>query len=121
MKILLDTNFLIYCVKEKIDYIEELRTLIKGEYELIVLDQVIEELQRLSKKAKKYSDKQASELALKLLRLNKIRTIKGLGKNADDSMIKKSKGNIIATVDLDLARQLERTIVVRGRRKLVFR
>ena len=36
MKIILDTNFLIYCAKNKLDYIEKITDLLKEDYELVV-------------------------------------------------------------------------------------
>ena len=121
MKIILDTNFLIYCAKQKIDYAEEIRILIPGKYELVVLSQVIKELKDLEAKAKKYSDREAASLALRLLKLNKVKTTRGKGKLADDAIVKESRGNIIATVDLALARRVEKSIVIKARKRLVLR
>jgi len=45
MKIILDTNFLIYCSKEKLDYVEEIGKFINENYELVVPVQVVEELE----------------------------------------------------------------------------
>ena len=44
MKIILDTNFLIYCAKEKLDYVEAIHDLLNEDYELVVPEQVIDEL-----------------------------------------------------------------------------
>ena len=77
MEVILDTNFLIYCAKEKLDYVDELRDLINENYELVVPEQVIEELERLKIKAKKGKDKNASDLALKILKNNQIKKING--------------------------------------------
>ena len=120
MKVILDTNFLIYCTKQRIDYKEEMVSLVKGKYDIVTSNQVVDELNELKKKAKKYADRQAAELALKLLKVNKIKTIKTKGKDADEGMIKISKGNFIATTDKELKNKVERSIVIKGRKRLGF-
>lgn len=119
--IILDTNFLVYCAKEKIDYKEEIRILVPGKYELVTLSQVIEELEKLKEKSKKYSDKQAADLALKLLKVNQVKVIKGKGKYADEAIINASNDAIVATMDLGLTKYLEKAIIIRAKKKLVFR
>ena len=101
MKIILDTNFLIYCAKKKKDYAEEIGNLLNEEYELVVPLQVIEELKRVSKKKKEKipsekrtarykkttgKDKEAAELALQLLEFNGVKKIMTKGKNVDEGI-----------------------------------
>ena len=43
MKVILDTNFLIYCAKEKRDYFEAIQNMLNENYELVVPEQVIRE------------------------------------------------------------------------------
>jgi rRNA-processing protein FCF1 len=121
MKIILDTNFLVYCAKQKIDYNEEIRILVSGKYDLVVFEQIIRELKYLEEKSKKYSDREAAKLALKLLKVNKVKTLKSKEKTADDAIISKTKGNIVATLDLVLLKKLDRVITIRGKKKLTFR
>ena len=121
MKIILDTNFLVYCAKQKIDYAEDIRSLVQGKYDLFTLDQVILELKDLMENSKKYTDRVAAGLALKLLEVNDVKTVKGMAKSADKSIILLAKGNIVATLDLALTRRLTKTIIIKGKRKLVFR
>ena len=120
-QIILDTNFLVYCAKEKIDYAEEIRMLVTGKYELVTMDMIIKELEKIKKKAKKYIDKQAADLALQLLKTNKVKILKGIGEYADKAIINASAGNIVATLDMGLTDYLERAIIIRGKRKLQFR
>ncbi len=120
-QIILDTNFLVYCAKEKIDYAEELRMLVTGKYELATPDMVIKELEKIKEKAKKYTDKQSANLALQLLKVNNVKIFKGDGEYADKAIINASEGNIVATLDLGLTDYLERAIIIRGKRKLTFR
>jgi len=120
-QIILDTNFLVYCAKEKIDYAEEIRMLIPGKYELVTIDMVIGELEKVKQAAKKYIDKQAANLALQILKANKVKILKGKGEYADKAIINESRGNIVATLDMGLTDYLERAIIIRGNRKLQLR
>ena len=121
VKVLLDTNFLIYCAKQKIDYEEEIKQLVKSKADLYTVSLVVRELRILKEKAKKYSDKESAELALKLLKHNKVKTLRIKAKSADDAIVKSSKNNIVATHDLALAKRVKKAIVIRGKRKLAFR
>lgn len=122
IKVILDTNFLIYCAKQKIDYAEELMALVKGGYELAVPSEVILELEELKRKAKKFNDKQAAEVALKILRLNKVKVPGISAKNADECIKKAARGNIVATLDSELRKKLkaEKVIIIKGRKRLAF-
>lgn len=123
MKIILDTNFLIYCGKGKLDYVEEIGNLINENYDLIVPVQVVEELKRLREKTKKGRDKEASDLALQLLERNKIKKIKAVGKNVDDAILnlaKEDKKNIVCTLDREMRWKLGRVILINRGRKLML-
>jgi len=123
MKIILDTNFLIYCAKEKLDYIEEISNLVNEGYELVVPLQVIEELERLKIKTKKGKDKRASDLALQVLEKNKIKKVKVEGETVDQGIINLSnenKKNIVATLDREMRGILGRVILVNRGKKLML-
>ncbi|MDP1729307.1 MAG: hypothetical protein Q8L27_03845, partial [archaeon] len=92
-------------------------------YELIVPIQVMAELRELSTKAKKFSDRGAAFLALKILDVNKIKILPVEGRYADEAIINLVRiGSIVATLDLELRRKLRnfRKIVIQGNKKLVF-
>lgn len=123
MKIILDTNFLIYCAKEKLDYNEKIQDLVNERYELIVPEQVVEELKRLAKKTKKWSDKEASNLALQLLEKNKIKIIDVKGKKVDDALVnlgKESHKNIVCTLDREMRKELPRVILINKNKRLIL-
>lgn len=126
MKIILDTNFLIYCAKEKLDYIETIRNLLNENYELVVPEQVIKELEKLKgDKLKKVSgkDKAATDLALQLLSVNKVKKIKPVGKNVDEAIInlaKKDNKNIVCTLDREIRHTLGRVILINRGKKLML-
>jgi len=125
MKIILDTNFLIYCAENKIDYKSEIDRLVKEGHNLIVPMQVIEELKELSEKAHKFSDKSASKLALKLLEVNEVNVISAIGNYADKAILDlvKKEGGIVATIDDVLRKKVgmcNRVIVIEGKRKVAW-
>ncbi|MBM3247221.1 PIN domain-containing protein [Candidatus Pacearchaeota archaeon] len=119
-RIILDTNFLVYCAEKKVDYVESINNLMSSGYELVVPNQVVEELMMLASKAKKLSDRSAALLALHLLKHNKIKQIETTGKNADQGIVKISKGNIVATLDRVLKKKVEKSIVLNYKGKLSF-
>ena len=105
---LLDTNFILTCIKQKIDFFEELRFM---GFEIIIPDRVIDELKKLKQ-----------TLALKLLEKNNFKKIILIGKDVDNSIINYAKKNpevLIATLDKELQEKLKnKKIVIRGKRKL---
>lgn len=126
MLIILDTNFLIYCAKNKLDYAEEIHNLINEGYELVVPMQVINELNKLKDdKWKKVSgkDKDAANLALKLLIHNKVKVINADGKNVDSAIVNLANSdpkNIVCTLDRGMRHSLPRVILVNKFKKLML-
>ena len=126
MKVILDTNFLIYCSKNKLDYVEKLKNLINEDYELVVPEQVVRELDLLSKDVKKKisgKDKYAADLALQLLDVNKVRRVKVKGKSVDEGIINLSKENnknIVCTLDKEMRNILGRVILINRGKKLML-
>jgi len=126
MKIILDTNFLIYCAKNRLDYVEELSGLINEDFELVVPLQVIRELELLrDDKKKKVSgkDKAAIDLALQLLDTNKVKKVKVKGKTVDEGIVnlsKENKKNITCTLDRGMRNVLGRVILISRGKKLIL-
>jgi rRNA-processing protein FCF1 len=126
MKVIFDTNFLIYCAKNKLDYVEELSKLINESHELVVPMQVVEELKKLKDdKWKKVSgkDKQACSLALQLLKANKVKQVKVEGKTVDEGIINlanEDKKNIVCTLDREMRHILGRVILINRMKKLML-
>ena len=120
IKIILDTNFLVYCAKQKIDYAEEISKLMKSGFELITISLVVIELEKLAKEEKKLLDRDAAKMALKILGAGDVKIISVGGDNTDNEIIKLSKGNIVATLDRALKSKIERSIIIREGKKLEF-
>ena len=122
-QIILDTNFLIYCAENKIDYSHEIMMLMNEGYELVVPSSVVQELEEIYKNGEKLSDRSAAFLALKILKANDVKVLVSRGKYADEAIIDQVRmGSIVATLDLDLRKKLKnsRIIVIQGKRKLSF-
>ncbi|MFH1359278.1 MAG: PIN domain-containing protein [archaeon] len=127
MKVILDTNFIIYCSKEKLDYVEKLRNLLNEDYDLVVPEQVIGELERLKVKAKKGKDKDAADLGLKIIEKNikerGLKKVKPEGKSVDDAIVnlaQEDKKNIVCTLDSEIRWTLGRVILISKGKKLML-
>jgi len=120
IRIILDTNFLVYCAKQKIDYVEEISKLMKSGFELITISLVVIELEKLAKEEKKLLDREAAKMAFKILKAGEVKIIPVEGDNADNEIIKLSRGNIVATLDRELKSKIERSIIIREGKKLEF-
>ena len=115
-QILLDTSFLLSCVRNKIDFFEHLQ--LEG-IQILIPKQVLEELKGLSK------SKRESEIALKIIQKNKPKIIELTGKNTDNSIINFAKKNpeiIIATLDREIKNSIKnKKLVIQRKKKLELR
>jgi len=109
-EVVLDTNFIITCIKQKIDFFEDLEYM---GFRIIIPRQVIDELDKLNR-----------ALELKILEKYRehykvVRFKKGY---VDKGMIEYSKKNpkaVIATLDRDLKDKIiNRKMVIREKKKL---
>lgn len=107
-QILLDTNFIISCVKQKIDFLDYLD---REGYSIMIPEQVINELEKLKQ-----------EPALRLLEKNKFKRITLKGKIVDNSIINYAKENpetIIATLDRGIKTKIKnRKMIIRNKKRL---
>jgi|TARA_B100001971_G_C18256434_1_gene582560 rRNA-processing protein FCF1 len=124
MKItILDTNFILTCVKQKIDFFEEIKFM---GMEILIPKQVINELKKVVNSKKKLHFRKDAELSLKLLEkeknsFKKIDLLK-YGKNTDKRLknfTEKNKNIIIATLDRELKNKIKNPkLVIREKNKL---
>jgi rRNA-processing protein FCF1 len=110
---LLDTNFILTCVRQKIDFFEELFLL---GIHIIIPEQVIREIKKFEKK------KSEAKISLVLLEDNEFEYVNlGNGK-VDDLIIKYARKNpkvIIATLDAGIKNKIKNNkLIIRGRKKL---
>ena len=110
-KVILDTNFIVTCVKQKIDFFEDIK--LQG-IKILIPKQVIKETENL-----KTSN---AKLSLKILEKNEFKKI-DLGKGHVDKLItnfaRKNPKIIVATLDRELKNKIKNNkLIIRGKKKL---
>lgn len=105
MKVILDTNFLVYCAGRKIDFMQELeRLFIKPE--IILPSQVLLELRKIAEKGSG-KDSKAASLALEILALpqnkERVNLVSSPESNADKAILNLAvRNSVIASFDKEL-------------------
>lgn len=111
---MLDTNFLLTMVRNKIFGLEQLKE--KLPVEFYTLSRVLFELQGLGKNDKKI--KKEVGLVNQILKLNNVKIIESEINSVDEEMIKLSKDYIIATNDKELRQKIHqkqgKTVFIRS-------
>jgi len=124
MKILLDTNFILTCVKQKIDFPNRADEIIDQKIEWIISQDVLNELNLLKNKMSiKVLDKNAAKLSFQIIQnLNpKIILLSGENPNVDMKIVKyiTNKDIVLATLDKNLkSRVKNRILTIRGKNNL---
>ncbi|RLI21761.1 30S processome protein Utp24 [Candidatus Bathyarchaeota archaeon] len=124
VRVILDSNFLFVPLQFQIDIFEEIRELLGGKVEFIVLSTTIEELRKLVKKGGEKLSRQAA-FALKMADKCRIFEVERLsGESNDDVIVRVAKKFkcAVATNDRTLKRMLRNmgvaVIYVRGKSRL---
>lgn len=121
--ILLDTNFILTCVKQKIDFFEDIKFM---GMKIIIPKQVLNELKIIVNSKKKLHFRKDSELCLKIIEKEK-KSFKEIdlseyGKNTDKGIknfAEKNKNIIVATLDKELKNKIKnRKLVIREKKNL---
>lgn len=111
--VILDTSFIITCIKQKIDFREELNAI---GLKPVFPKQVIDELKGLSK------SNSNAQLALQIFSKYKFEIIDLGIKNVDNSIIQYAKHNedvFIATLDREIIKKISNSrIIIRQKKKL---
>jgi len=109
MKIILDTNVLIYSSRKGIDIKKAVKNLDIPKPEILVPTVVVKELESIKNSAKKRSDKDATKLALKIIERLKFK-VKDIGKGHADQVIgswaQKNKA-VVVTNDAEFSLRLK--------------
>lgn len=100
-KIILDTNFLLSCLKFRIDFISEIERISKFRYELCILSGTLKELE----------DKKFGKLALDIIKNKNMKVINSKNSYVDEDILSLKNGYIIATNDRKLIKNLELPII----------
>ena len=111
--ILLDTNFIVSALKNKINLDLELDRVMKEKYQKKIIDKTIDELKKLNT--------EHSKLSIKILEKQKVKKIRSETNNVDNEIVKNSnKDTIVATLDRKLKKKLKKkevkTITIRQKK-----
>ena len=124
MKILLDTNFILTCAKQKIDFENLVHEMIDETIEWLVPQDVLNELGNLKDKVgTRTEDKLASEVSFKILQTlkPKILELPGKNPNIDIKIINYILGTdiVLATLDKGLKSKVDNEVLtIRGKKQL---
>jgi len=120
---ILDTNFILTCVKQKIDFFGDIKLM---GFQIVIPKQVINEIEKIPRSKKKLHFRDDALLSLKLLEKNyesyKNIDISKYGKNTDKrikSFSDKHPEAVIATLDRELKKKTKnKKIIIRKKKKL---
>ena len=112
---ILDTNFILTCVKQKIDFFEELYLMGTS---IIIPKEVIKEIEKFKEK------KSEAQTALKLLEKKDYQIIE-LGRGHVDKKIisyaNKNQDILVASLDKEIQDKIfNKKIIIRGKKRLEF-
>jgi rRNA-processing protein FCF1 len=107
MEAILDTNFIVSCVKKKIDFINEL----EGQgFKVLLPKEVFEEIKDLKLNSDR-ATKVACDVALEIFRKRKVKNVTLGDRQVDEGLIEfGKKGAYIATLDGQIRRQIPNKI-----------
>lgn len=114
-KVLLDTNFILSALRKKMDFFEELQFM---GLKIVVPNQVINEIKKISTSKKKLRFREEAKLALRLLEKSSFEKIDLESNYVDKGIIKfveKNPDCIVATLDAELKKKVKSKMVIRGR------
>ena len=119
-RVILDTNFLIDCIRFKID-LDEIDRLIDEEYKIFIPSTVLRELEKMSKGKTEAGN--IAKIVLKLIGQKEFKIINMKGRNTDESIIKSvEKNDVVGTNDVELKKKLKtlrnKTIYLRAKKYL---
>ena len=116
---ILDTNFILTCIRQKIDFFEQLES--EG-LKIIIPKQIIREIEKITSSKQKLHFRENAKSALKLLKKSNFKKIDLKTKPVDAGLIKFAKENpkiIIATLDREVKKKIQNpNLIIRGKKKL---
>ncbi len=122
-KIVLDTNFLLSVYDLKIDIFEEIFNCMDCKYELFVIKQTINELEKLINKTGFSMKQRAAKFAYNLLqakiKAKMIEVLEVPGNNVDD-ILAGLDGYIIATNDKELKKRCKKVLTIKQKKYVVI-
>lgn len=118
-QILLDTNFILTCIKQKIDFFENLELM---GLQILIPKQVIDEIEMIVNSKKKLHFRENAKLSLVLLKKNSFEKIDLGLQDVDKGIMRFAKQNpkvIVATLDKEIKDSIQNpNLVIRQKKKL---
>ena len=118
-KAVLDTNFILSCVKQKIDFLDEIQFM---GMEILIPEEVLKEIEKIRDSGKKLHFRENALLTLKILDKKEFKKIKLGTQDVDKGLVnfaEKNKDVIIATLDREIKKKIKKSkLVIRGKKKL---
>ena len=109
MEVLLDSNFIISCIKRKIDFLSQLKIL---GFRVILPREVLQELKDL-RLSSRHEERVAIDLAFQLIEKKEVKKMKLGNKTVDLGLIDKGKeGAYIATLDNNIKRIVQNKVII---------
>lgn len=109
MEVLLDANFVVSCVKKKIDFVSELEEM---GFKVLLPKEVFQEIKDLTLHSN-YETRTASNIALELLKKRKVKGMTIGNKRVDEGLIEFGrKGAYIATLDAAIKRSVPNRVII---------
>jgi rRNA-processing protein FCF1 len=116
MEVLLDSSFIISCIRKRIDFLSDLE---EQGFRVKVPREVLQEIKDVRLKPQStHDDRIACDVALQMIEKRKVKKITlGSGK-VDDGLIEKGKeGYYIATLDGGIKNKVSKIVVIFGAKK----
>jgi len=119
--VVLDTNFILSCVRKKIDFFNDIKF---SGLKIIIPIQVIAELENLSETGN-LKLREEAKLSIKLLKKNSFDKVDLKIKNVDNGIVQLAKEHedyIIATLDKEIKDKIKnQKLIIRGEKELEVR
>ncbi len=116
---ILDTNFILTCVKQKIDFFHDLEL---GGIKILIPKQVIKEIKNIASSKKKLHFREDAKLALKILDKNNFKQVNLKVGYVDKALIQFAQENkkiIVATLDKEIKNKIQTPkLVIRRKTRL---
>lgn len=109
MEVILDTNFVVSCVKKKIDFLNELEGM---GFKVLLPKEVFEEIKDLRQDSS-LADRTAANVAIEMFAKRKIKNVTLGDKQVDEGLIEFGKrGAYIASLDAVIKRSVPNRVVI---------
>ncbi len=118
-KAILDTSFILTCVKQKIDFLDEIGLM---GMDVLIPEEVLNEIRKIKSFGKKLYFRENAKLALKTLNKGGFEKINIGTSYVDKGLVnfaEKNKDVIVATLDRELKKKIKKPkLVIRGKKQL---